>query len=129
MRVCIDTNAYSMLLRNRLALQRCLEETELVHVPAIVLGELHAGFCLGSRYEQNVERLQAFLETPGVQVVPVDDAIAQRYGYLVRDLRRQGTPIPTNDLWIAASAMETGSRLVSYDAHFEHVPGLIVLAP
>ena len=48
---------------------------------------------------------------------------------LVRDLRQQGTPIPTNDLWIVATALETGARLVSYDVHFQHVPGLIVIAP
>lgn len=118
-----------MLLRNGGGLRRCLEEAELVYVPAIVLGELHAGFCLGSNHEQNCQRLEAFLDLPGVCIAPVDESVAQRYGFLVRDLRRQGTPIPTNDLWIAATAMETGARLISYDAHFEHVPGLIVLSP
>ena len=61
-------------------------------------------------------------DTPG-------GAQEERYGNLVRDWRQQGTPIPTNDLWIAATALETGTRLVSYDAHFQHVPGLIVIAP
>jgi tRNA(fMet)-specific endonuclease VapC len=129
MRVCIDTNAYSMLMQNRAELQVCLEQAELIYVPTIVLGELHAGFCLGSRFEQNRQQLEAFLDLPGVQITVPDEAVAQRYGYLVRDLRQQGTPIPTNDLWIAASALETGARLVSYDAHFECVPGLIVVAP
>ena len=64
-----------------------------------------------------------------MQITPPDEAVAERCGYLVRDLGQQGTPIPTNDLWIAASALETGARLVSYDAHFECVPGLIVIAP
>lgn len=129
MRVCIDTNAYCALMQNRAGLQVCLEQAESIYVPTIVLGELHAGFCLGSRHEQNLEQLQVFLDLPGVQVTPPDEAVAQRYGYLVRDLRQLGTPIPTNDLWIAASALETGARLVSYDAHFENVPGLIVIAP
>ena len=129
MRVCLDTNAYSRLMRNQAGLQRCLEEAEIIHVPTTVLGELYAGFCLGSRYEDNCRDLEAFLELPGVQIATPSQDVAERYGYLVRDLRQQGTPIPTNDLWIAAAALETGARLVSYDAHFQHVPGLIVIAP
>ena len=129
MRVCLDTNAYSRLMRNQAGLQRCLEEAEIIHVPTTVLGELYAGFCLGSRYEDNCRELEAFLELPGVQIATPSQDVAERYGYLVRDLRQQGTPIPTNDLWIAAAALETGARLVSYDAHFQHVPGLIVIAP
>ena len=116
-------------MRNQAGLQRCLEEAEIIHVPTIVLGELYAGFCLGSRYEDNCRELEAFLELPGVQIATPSQDVAERYGYLVRDLRQQGTPIPTNDLWIAAAALETGARLVSYDAHFQHVPGLIVIAP
>ena len=116
-------------MQKRAGLQVCLEEAELIYVPTIVLGELHAGFCLGSHYEKKRQQLEAFLDVPGVQITLPDEAVAERYGYLGRDLRQQGTPIPTNDLWIAASAMETGARLVSYDAHFECVPGLIVIAP
>ena len=129
MRVCLDTNAYSMLMRHRAGLQRCLEEAELIHVPVIVLGELYAGFCLGSRCAENSSDLEAFLQLPGVRITPPDEEVAERYGYLVRDLQQQGTPIPTNDLWIAATALEAGARLVSYDTHFQHVPGLIVIAP
>lgn len=129
MRLCLDTNAYSALMRHRAGLQRYLEEAELIHLPTIVLGELYAGFCLGSRYAENCSDLEVFLELPGVRITPPDQGVAERYGYLVRDLRQQGTPLPTNDLWIAATALETGTRLVSYDAHFQHVPGLIVIAP
>ena len=116
-------------MRNGAGLRRCLEEAAQIYVPAIVLGELYAGFSLGSRYAENCSDLEAFLELPGVQVTAPDKDIAERYGYLVRDLRRLGKPIPTNDLWIAATALETGARLVSYDAYFEYVPGLMVIAP
>ena len=129
MRVCLDTNAYSMLMRNGAGLQRCLEEAAIIYVPTIVLGELYAGFCLGSRHAENCRDLEAFLELPGVQITSPSEDVAERYGYLVRDLRQQGTSIPTNDLWIAATALETGARLVSYDTHFQHVPGLIVITP
>ena len=115
MRVCLDTNAYSALMRHRTGLRRCLEEAELIYVPTIVLGELYAGFCLGPRYAENCRELEIFLELPGVRTIPPDQGVAERYGYLVRDLRRQGTPLPTNDLWIAATTLETGARLVSYD--------------
>ena len=129
MRVCLDTNAYSALMRNQSGIQRCLEEATLIYLPTVVLGELYAGFNLGSRYAENCSDLDAFLELPGVEVVSPNREVAERYGYLVLDLRRQGTPIPTNDLWIAATTLETGARLVSYDAHFQQVPGLIVISP
>ena len=129
MRACLDTNAYSMLMRGQADLQRTLEEAESVHVPTVVLGELFTGFCLGKRFTENCRDLDAFLDLPGVEVTLVTKDMAERYGYLVRDLRQQGTPIPTNDLWIAATALETGARLISYDDHFNNVPGLIVSSP
>ncbi len=129
MRLCLDTNAYSALMRNQSGIQRCLEEASLIHIPTVVLGELYAGFNLGSRYAENCSDLDAFIDLPGVEILSPDRDVAERYGYLVRDLRQQGTPIPTNDLWIAATALETGTRLVSYDAYFQHVPGLVVLSP
>jgi tRNA(fMet)-specific endonuclease VapC len=69
------------------------------------------------------------LDLPGVQLVTVDAFVADRYGILVKILRKMGTPIPTNDIWIAAAALETGSRLVTYDSHFDCIPGLLVIAP
>jgi predicted nucleic acid-binding protein len=94
-----------------------------------MLGELFAGFCLGKREKENRRELADFLELPGVSVVNIDLVIADRYGIIVKALRKQGTPIPTNDIWIAAVALETGSRLISYDTHFECIPGLLVIAP
>lgn len=118
-----------MLMQNRAELQVCLEQAELIYVPTIVLGELHVGFCLGSRFEQNRQQLEAFLDLPGVQITVLDEAVAQRYDTSCvicdsRALRSRpmtcGSPRPP---W------KTGARLVSYDAHFECVPGLIVIAP
>ena len=73
--------------------------------------------------------LSAFRGQPGVVIIDTTDNIAQRYATIMATLRRQGTPIPTNDIWIAAAALENGGRMVAYDAHFEAVPGLIVEAP
>lgn len=129
MRVCIDTNAYSRLMGGHAPLAHLLETADEVLVPATVLGELHAGFEMGSRRETNRRQLDEFLRQPGVRTIIVTDDTAERYGILVSQLMRQGTPLPTNDIWIAASALDVGARLVSYDAHFSHVPGLMLLRP
>ena len=127
--VCLDTSAYSRLMRGERSLRSRLEEADKVLIPVTVLGELHAGFNLGSRRDQNVAELDAFRDQPGVHIVPTTDNIAERYGVIVKELREQGTPIPTNDIWIAAAVLETGSRLVAYDAHFERVPGILMESP
>jgi len=128
-RVCLDTSAYSRLMAGCPALTARLEAVDRVYMPATVLGELRAGFEMGSRTNENAQRLQAFLDQPGVRVVDTDKDVAERYGRLVKQVRDQGTPIPTNDIWIAAAALETGSHLLTYDAHFGHVPGVIVDSP
>jgi tRNA(fMet)-specific endonuclease VapC len=130
MKVSLDTNAYSKLRQGHKPLLELLEHVDEIIVSSIVLGELMAGFAMGSRRAENMVILADFMDTE----VSVGDGditrdIAERYAILYADLRLKGTPIPTNDLWIAAAALETGSRLVSYDEHFKNVPGLVVLAP
>ena len=129
MKVCLDTNAYSRLMLGHVPLKDLLESVDEILVPATVLGELHAGFELGSRRQSNRAQLDALLGQPGVRRLIVDEGVAERYGSLVSQLSRAGTPIPTNDIWIATAAMECGARLVSYDSHFASIPGLLVLAP
>ena len=129
MKACLDTNAYSRLMKGHAPLTELLESAEEILVPITVLGELYAGFELGSRRDANRRQLREFLAQPGVETLAVTADIAERYGMLVAQLARQGTPIPTNDIWIAASALETGARLVTYDPHFQHIQGLLVLGP
>jgi tRNA(fMet)-specific endonuclease VapC len=129
MKICLDTCAYSGLAIQRAEIVRCVDDAETVFMPSVVIGELFAGFYLGGHEKQNCRELEAFLDLPGVQVVNVDFSIADRYGMLFKLLRKKGTPIPTNDIWIAASALETGSRLITYDAHFDCIPGLVTVAP
>jgi tRNA(fMet)-specific endonuclease VapC len=132
-RLCLDTSGYSRLMRGHRPLGNRLEEADEILLPATVLGELHAGFLAGflagSRPAENAALLAEFRRQPGLGVIAISDNVAERYGRVVADLRRQGTPIPTNDIWIAAAALEHGGRLVAYDDHFRHVPGLIVEAP
>jgi tRNA(fMet)-specific endonuclease VapC len=129
MKRCLDTCAYSKLMLGDAGLQSIMENADLLIVPVVVLGELHAGFEAGSRVKENEARLTSFLESPGVRIQDVTWDIARRYAILINELRRKGTPIPTNDIWIAATALESGARLITYDAHFKSIPGLIVDVP
>jgi tRNA(fMet)-specific endonuclease VapC len=126
MALCLDTNAYSDLMRGVTEITRILETEDELIVPTVVIGELHAGFASGTRRVENEGRLDAFLRTPGTRVAPIDLETADRYGRLVHHLRRQGTPIPTNDLWIAAVALQLGVPLLTRDQHFSVIPLLAI---
>ena len=128
-RLCLDTTGYSRLLRGQPGLRDRLEEADEILLPVTVLGELHAGFQGGSRKAENVAMLASFCAQPGVVVVDTTATMAERYAAVVTALKKSGKPIPTNDIWIAAAALEHGGRIVAYDDHFNQVPGLIVEAP
>ncbi len=127
MRVLLDSNAYSQLMRGREQVSRIVRGAEEVLLSAVVLGELLYGFRHGSRYERNARAMRAFLDNPYVSFVPVGATTADRYSRIAASLRARGRPIPTNDLWIAGHAMETGADLVSADRHFEHVDGIALI--
>ena len=91
---------------------------------AVVAGELLYGFHAGSQFDRNAAKLRAFLDREYVSFVDVGPVTADRYGIIAAALRAKGRPIPTNDMWIAAHAMETGADLVSADGHFAHVDGI-----
>jgi len=101
-----------------------LAACDVADLSVVVVGELEAGFRLGSRYDENVATLGEFLKEPFVRIQAVTPSIARRYGVIFSALRRAGTPIPVNDIWIAATAMETGGHLVAFDTDFARVEGL-----
>lgn len=123
-RLVFDTSAYSQMRRGHGEVLDTLAAVTLVALPAVVLGELEGGFALGSRREENRRELAEFLAEPFVEVTPLTAAVARRYGEIYARLRHAGTPIPTNDLWIAACTVETGGELLTFDRHFRHVEGL-----
>ena len=129
MKVCLDTNAYSNLRRGNKKLLELLNGCDEILVPAAVYAELTYGFLRGGRPCENASLLDSFLEEEQVSFQPVTQSIAERWGYVKAALAKRGAPIPENDIWIAATALETGARLVSYDRHFDSVGGLIRLAP
>jgi tRNA(fMet)-specific endonuclease VapC len=129
MKLLLDTNAYSALRRGDDSVARSIRAATHVLVSAVVAGELLYGFRHGNRCEENVRELREFLRSPDVTFLGVTWTTADRFGRIAADLRKQGTPIPTNDIWIAAHAMEHGADLLSFDRHFDHVPGLAALQP
>ena len=124
MRLLLDSNAYSQLKRGHRTVADLVRKSEEVFFSAIVAGELLYGFRHGSRFERNLEELRAFLDNPYVTFVKAGLTTSDRYSRIAAQLRQNGRPIPTNDIWIAAHTMETGADLVSFDAHFESVEGL-----
>ena len=125
MRVLLDTNGYVALLRGHEAVVQCVTRAEEVLLSTVVAGELMFGFRRGARLRKNLDEFEAFLGNPHVTVVPVSLTTADRFGRIAAALRAKGRPIPTNDIWIAAHAMETGSELLSFDAHFAEIEGLV----
>jgi len=128
-RILLDTNAYVAWKRGHEGVAQLLRDSEKVYASSVMIGELLAGFRLGSRCGQNARELAEFLADPAVSSVGTDNTTADRYARLVVQLRRKGRPIPTNDIWIAAHALQTGADLISFDAHFGDVDGVAWVHP
>ena len=125
MRVLLDSNAYSLLMRGHEEVAGLVRRAEEVLFSAVVVGELMYGFRRGTHFERNAADLRTFLDSPYSSFVEVGPVTADRYARITAALRAKGRPIPTNDVWIAAHAMETGADLVSADGHFENVEGIV----
>ena len=124
MRILLDTNAYSSLMRGDDQTAVIVRSATEILMSAVVLGELLYGFRHGSRYQRNTDDLRGFVKNPYVFFLPVGQITADHYSRIAASLRANGTPIPSNDVWIAAHTMETGANLVSADRHFDFVEGI-----
>ena len=125
-KIVLDTSAYSAFLRGNEAVARALQEADEITLTPVILGELAAGFLLGKHEKRNRTVLREFLASPRVKIREIDEETSERYAVIFTYLREQGTPIPTNDIWIAASAMQHGLKLITTDAHYRKVPQVIV---
>lgn len=125
MRVALDTNRYVDLCRGVAATVALLEEAEAILLPYVVLGELRAGFACGRRQTENERVLRRFLLKDGVRVLFADDQTTHHYASVFRQLRTQGTPIPTNDMWLAALVLQHNLALHARDRHFDHLPQIV----
>ena len=124
MRIALDTDRYRDLTDGDASVVAVLESADAILVPFVVLAELRAGFMAGKKGRENERTLQRFLSKAGVATLFPSEATTHVYATLYGQLRRQGTPIPTHDLWIAALVVEHSLVLFSRDVHFEHVPQL-----
>jgi tRNA(fMet)-specific endonuclease VapC len=124
-RLALDTNRYTDLCRGDISAVEAVELADEVWLPFIVLGELRAGFAVGTQGPHNEAVLRRFLMKPGVGVLFGDEQTTHHYAAIYRQLRRQGTPIPTNDMWIASLVLQHSLTLCDRDSHFDALPQLI----
>jgi tRNA(fMet)-specific endonuclease VapC len=124
-RVALDTNRLTDLFQGDAELADRLGECDEVWIPLIVLAEMKAGFLGGSQQYRNETLLQTFLGKPTVGILLPARETAEQYARLFVQLKRAGTPIPDNDVWIAALVLEHDLQLITRDRHFERVPQLL----
>jgi len=125
MKLLLDTSAYVGFKLNSHEIVEVILKAESILISPIVLGELLFGFRNGARFKDNMDDLNRFLEHEIIKLIQVNEITSDRYSRIAKQLRLQGTPIPTNDIWIAAQTMEHGAELITSDRHFEKIDGLI----
>ncbi len=128
-RFCLDTSAYSHFKRGDPRAVELIDHAEWLGMSSVVLGELWIGFLIGRRTEQNDAELREFFANPVVEVLGLDHHVARIYAEIVVALRQAATPIPTNDIWIAAVTARAGATVLTYDSHFNAISrvGALVL--
>ena len=125
MRVALDTNRYVDLCKGVEETVALLEEAEMVLLPFVVVGELRAGFVHGRRQAENERTLRGFLLKAGVRMLFADEQTTHHYAAVFHQLRKQSTPIPTNDMWLAALVPQHNVALHARDKHFKHLPQIV----
>jgi tRNA(fMet)-specific endonuclease VapC len=122
--ILLDTNAYTGYLKGDTQVMEFLAEADIVYLSVFVAGELFAGFRGGNKYRENKILFAKFINKSSVEFLNANQTTADIFGQLKETLKVAGTPLPINDIWIAAHALETGSVLITYDKHFIKIPGL-----
>jgi len=122
MRLLLDTNRYKDFCSGEAVIVQALRRADEVFMPFVTLAELRAGFACGTKASTNANVLTRFLNRPRVRTLYADEETTHHYANLFRQLRQQATPMPTNDLWLAALAVQHDLLLASRDGHFEHLP-------
>jgi predicted nucleic acid-binding protein len=120
-RYCLDTSAYSQFMRGEPVVTGLLDSAEWIGVPVIVLGELLSGFAQGRQTSRNERELAEFLAHPVVEKLPVDSDVARFYSEIFTSLKASGSPLPINDVWVAATAARAGGSVLTFDAHFSKI--------
>jgi tRNA(fMet)-specific endonuclease VapC len=126
-KMLIDTNIYSHALRGDPETVSVLQRAHKIAICSISIGELLSGFKGSNRERENREELEEFLDAPRVQIYSIDENTAEFYADILHGLRQRGTPIPTNDIWIASVSFQHGLKLFSKDQHFKNISGLMLI--
>jgi tRNA(fMet)-specific endonuclease VapC len=127
MRLALDTNRYVDFCRGETDALERLREADRIYLPFVTLAELRAGFLWGTQARHNERVLTRFLNSPRVRVLYADEQTTHHYARLLLQLRQQATPIPTNDIWIAALVIQHDLPLFARDHHFDCIPQLVRL--
>ena|SRR2546428_9665065 len=125
-RILVDTSAYSAFMTGRPQAVNAIQEADEIYLNPVVIGELLAGFARGSKTRKNERELLEFLQSPRARVADIDEGTSRRYAVILNSLWKAGTPIPTNDLWIAATAMQHGLQVLTLDAHYVKIVQIVV---
>lgn len=128
-KIFIDTNIYSNAMKGEEASIKIFRQYEILLISPVVIGELLAGFRRGKLEDKNRQQLKNFLSRDRVKVVTISMETSEFYSFILNELKTQGTPIPINDIWIAASVMEHGAGIATNDSHFEKIKGLMIIKP
>ena len=124
-KILLDTSAYVGFKRGIEEFVDIIVRSESILFSPIVLGELMFGFRNGAKFKKNVSELNEFLNHENVSIVMMGEITADRFSRIALQLKQHGTPIPTNDIWIAAQTMEHGAELITSDRHFKRIAGLV----
>lgn len=128
MKLALDTNAYRLFMDGDLTALERVRRADFVCLPVPVIAELRFGFLQGTKGRQNEVALQKLMDSPRAQVLRCDEQTTHFYSQLKLQLKKQGTPIPINDVWIAALIIQHGATLYTLDSDFDHLPQLPRLA-
>lgn len=124
--VMLDTNAYSAFKRGNPDIIEIIQHSETIAISPIVLGELFAGFDNGKKADNNRKELHQFLSSSRIRLYQITTDTANYYAQIFTRLKKKGKPIPTNDMWISAQALEHGCFVCTYDKHFSEIGGLLI---
>jgi tRNA(fMet)-specific endonuclease VapC len=126
-RLMIDTSIYIEYLRGNKDIKNILDFTDIISFSVISIGEIFAGFYLSKNIKKYLTEVEEFLNSPRLIIYNIDTETAEFYAKIVSELKLSGSPIPTNDIWIASLALQHGIKLFTTDNHFKKVPGLFLI--
>jgi len=125
-KVLLDTNVYCAFKKNNKKIVDAFKHLDYIGIDITMLAELYSGFKSGNKETINRNELECFLNSKRVHILNHNDITADFYAYIFDTLKKKGTPIPTNDIWIAAVALQNGLTLFTLDKHFQNIDGLLL---